>query len=135
MTMATQRIRAEIDESDPRQRDLEPLFAAIDAKDAKAFTGFLTEKASFRFGSSPAARGAAEIEAAVSEFFASLKGLSHVVNAVVTKGDMLFCEGETTYTRHDGKDVVVPFADVFEYENEKIAEYRIYADLAPLFAD
>ncbi len=133
--MPTQRVTTEIDGTDTRQRDLEPLFAAIDAKDAKAFTEFLTEKASFRFGSAPATHGKAAIETAVSEFFASLAGLSHVINAVVTKGDMLFCEGETTYTRHDGKDVVVPFADVFEYEGDKIAEYRIYADLAPLFAD
>ncbi len=133
--MSTHRIRAEIDDSDSRQRQLEPLFAAIDAMDAAAFTGFLTEDASFRFGSAPPARGKAGIEAAVSEFFASLAGLSHVVTAVVTRDDMLFCEGETTYTRHDGKKVVVPFADVFEYENGKIAEYKIYADLAPLFAE
>lgn len=124
-----------MDAADSRQRDLEPLFAAIDAMDVEAFTGFLTDNASFRFGSAPAACGKAAIEAAVGEFFASLAGLSHVITAMATRGDMLFCEGETTYTRHDGKNVVVPFADVFEYEGGKIAEYRIYADLAPLFAE
>ena len=133
--MTAQRVTTDIDASDPRQRDLEPLFAAIDAKDAKAFAAFLTEKAKFRFGSAPAAEGRANIEAAVSDFFASLAGLSHVVNAVVTKDDMLFCEGETTYTRHDGRQVTVPFADVFVYEGEKIADYRIYADLGPLFEE
>ena len=133
--MPSQRVTTDIDESDPRQRDLEPLFAAIDARDATAFAGFLTENASFRFGSAPATRGRAGIEAAVSDFFASLAGLSHVIDAVVSKGDRLFCEGETTYTRHDGRQVTVPFADVFIYEGEKIADYRIYADLGPLFEE
>lgn len=133
--MPTKKVSAEIDTSDARQRSLEPLFAAIDARDAEAFADFLTDDASFRFGSAPAAIGRAAIIEGVNAFFDSLAGISHVLTAVATKGDMLFCEGETTYTRHDGKQVVVPFADVFEYEGEKIAEYRIYADLAPLYAE
>jgi uncharacterized protein (TIGR02246 family) len=133
--MQASRLKTDIDAGDARQRSLESLFAAIDAQDAQTFASFLTEDASFRFGSAPAARGREAIIEAVSAFFESLAGLSHVLTAVATKGDMLFCEGETTYTRHDGKAVVVPFADVFEYEGDKIAEYRIYADLAPLFAE
>ncbi len=133
--MQITKLHTEIDADDARQTSLEPLFAAIDAKDADGFAAFLTNDASFRFGSAPAAKGRAAIIEAVSAFFDSLAGLSHVITAVATRDDMLFCEGETTYTRHDGKDVVVPFADVFEYEGDKIAEYRIYADLAPLFAE
>ncbi len=128
-------VNAEIDSGDTRQTSLEALFTAIDAKDAAAFADFLTEDASFRFGSAPAAKGRQAIIEAVTGFFDSLAGLSHVLTAVATRGDTLFCEGETTYTRHDGKAVVVPFADVFDYEGDKIADYRIYADLAPLFAE
>jgi limonene-1,2-epoxide hydrolase len=128
-------VRTEIDPDDPRQRSLEALFAAIDARNAREFADFLTEDARFRFGSAPAVSGRAAIIEAVAGFFESLAAVSHIITAVSAKGDMLFCEGTTTYTRHDGKEVVVPFADVFEYEAEKIAEYRIYADLAPLYAD
>lgn len=133
--MQTTKLQTRIDETDVRQRDLEALFAAIDAKDAERFASFLTEDASFRFGSAPAVRGRAGIIVAVNAFFDSLAGLSHRITSVATKGDTLFCEGETTYTRPDGKEVVVPFADVFDYEADKIAAYRIYADLAPLYAD
>jgi limonene-1,2-epoxide hydrolase len=128
-------VHTEIDTSDARERSLEPLFAAIDARDAKGFADFLTGDAYFRFGSAPAVRGRPNIIEAVSGFFASLAAVRHELTAVATRGDMLFCEGETTYTRPDGKKVTVPFADVFEYEGEKIASYRIYADLAPLYAD
>ena len=128
-------VHTEFDDSDARQQSLEALFTAIDAKDAAGFAEFLTENASFRFGSAPAVTGRADIIEAVSAFFASLARVSHKITAVATRGDRLFCEGETTYTRHDGKAVVVPFADVFEYAGDKIADYRIYADLAPLYAD
>lgn len=133
--MPMKKVHAEIDTRDARQRSLEPLFAAIDSKDAEAFADFLTDDASFRFGSAPAATGRAAIVEGVAAFFESLAGVSHVLTAVATRGDTLFCEGETTYTRHDGKEVVVPFADVFKYEGEKITDYRIYADLAPLYAE
>ncbi len=133
--MQAKKVHTEIDSSDARQQSLEPLFAAIDKQDARGFAEFLTDDASFRFGSAPAVTGRAAIIEAVSAFFASLAGVSHRITAVATRGDMLFCEGETTYTRHDGKAVVVPFADVFEYAGDKIADYRIYADLAPLLAE
>ena len=39
--------------SEAADRDLTDLFAAIDANDAAAFVGFLTDDAVFRFGSAP----------------------------------------------------------------------------------
>ena len=95
-----------------RRDRLTDLFAAIDGKDADRFVEFLTADGSFD----------------------SIRGLSHEINAVFGSGDTLFCEGETTYTRHDGSTVTVPFADVFEYDGELIAEYKIYADIGPLYA-
>jgi limonene-1,2-epoxide hydrolase len=133
--MPANKVQTTIETGDARQQSLEALFAAIDAQDASGFADFLTDDARFRFGSAPAVSGRADIIEAVDAFFASLAGVSHVVTAVATRGDMLFCEGETTYTRHDGKAVVVPFADVFDYAGDRIADYRIYADLTPLYAD
>ena len=105
-------------------RDLSDLFAAIDANDAAAFVGFLTDDAAFRFGSAPA----------VEAFFDSIKTCSHTLTSSFGRGSTHFCEGETTYTRHDGSQVTVPFADVFEYDGDLISQYKIYADIAPLYA-
>lgn len=118
-----------------REASLDALFDSIDAKDVNGFLDFLTESASFRFGSSPAVRGREAIAETVGAFFDSLAGLSHRLTAVATRGDTLFLEGETTYTRLDGREVVVPFADVFEYEGDKIADYKIYADVSGLYAE
>ncbi len=116
-------------------RDTGGLFAAIDANDAAAFVGFLTDDAVFRFGSSPAVRGREAVRSAVDGFFGTIAGCSHNVTQTMASGSTLVCEGEVTYRRHNGTEITLPFADVFEYDGDLIAEYRIYMDIGPLYAD
>jgi ketosteroid isomerase-like protein len=111
------------------------LFAAIDAKDTAAFVSYLAEDAVFRFGSAPAAEGRAAIAAAVDGFFSTIAGCSHDIRFSVQSGNTLVCEGEVTYQRHDGGKVTLPFVDVLEYDGDLIAVYKIYIDVAPLYAE
>ncbi len=117
-----------------REAALTGLFAAIDAKDADRFVNFLAPDGSFRFGSAPAAVGRDAVREAVAGFFESIKGLSHALQKVLPAGDSLITEGEVTYTRHDGSTITLPFVDVFEYDGDLISEYKIYMDIAPLYA-
>ena len=114
---------------------LDKLFAAIDGKDAAGFAGFLTERGVFRFGSSPPVTGRAAVQAAVGAFFDSIDGLTHSVTHVWRDDSMLACEGEVCYRRLDGREVIIPFVDVFELDGDLISAYRIYIDIAPLYAD
>ena len=41
---------------------------------------------------------------------------------------------EVTNTRHDGSRISIPFANVFEYRDSLIADYRIYIDIGLLYA-
>ena len=111
------------------------LFAAIDAKDTKAFLGFLTEDALFRFGSAPAVQGREAIHAAVEGFFGTIAGSAHVVGKSIRDGATLVCEGEVTYRRHNGTEITLPFTDVLEYDGHLIADYKIYMDINPLYAE
>jgi ketosteroid isomerase-like protein len=113
---------------------LDKLFAAIDAMDAAAFAEFITEDGEFRFGSAPVVKGRAAIQDAVAGFFATIDGLSHSVTRVWRDNTSLACEGEVCYRRHDGSEIVIPFVDVFECEDELISAYKIYIDIAPLYA-
>ncbi len=117
-----------------REALLADLFASIDAKDADRFVSFLTPGGRFRFGSAPAAVGRDEVHAAVSGFFQSIQGLGHSIDKVFAGWDSLVTEGEVTYTRHDGSTITLPFVDVFEYEGDLISDYKIYMDIAPLYA-
>ena len=120
--------------ADAAGSDTGGLFAAIDAQDAASFVSFLTEDAVFRFGSAPPVQGREQIRAAVDAFFATIAGCRHTISNSLRSGSTLVCEGEVTYTRHDGSEITIPFADIFEYEGDLIADYKIYIDIAPLYA-
>ncbi len=113
---------------------LNDLFVSIDAKDAEAFAGFLSDDAVFVFGNAPPVAGRATIIDAVSGFFSSIKALSHTLRQVVSQPGIVVCWGTVTYTRHDGSDLTVPFADTFALENDKISHYQIYMDIGQLYA-
>jgi len=113
----------------------EKLFASIDAMDTESFLSFIAEDATFRFGSTPPVQGQVAIQAAVENFFASFAALRHDLQRLVADGDAVVCEGEVTYTRHDGNNITLPFANIFEVDGGLISVYRIYIDIAPLFAE
>jgi len=115
--------------------NFEKLFASIDAMDTESFLGFIHKDATFRFGSSPAVTGHVAIKAAVESFFASFAALKHDLQRLVADGNTVVCEGEVTYTRHDGSAITLPFANVFETDNGLISLYRVYIDTGPLFAE
>jgi ketosteroid isomerase-like protein len=108
------------------------LFAVIDARDATGFVDLLTPDAQFRFGNAPTVVGTDAIRAAVSSFFAAISSSSHRLIRTWNSSIGVACEGEVTYTRHDGSKVTVPFANVFELRGTLIAAYRIYIDNSPL---
>ena len=111
------------------------LFASIDAMDTESFLRFIHKDATFRFGSSPAVTGHAEIRAAVEGFFSSFAALQHDLQKLIADGDAVACDGEVTYTKHDGSKITLPFVNVFEIDGGLISVYRIYIDIAPLFAE
>lgn len=109
------------------------LFASIDAMDTESFLSFIAEDATFRFGSAPAVKGHAEIGAGVGGFFTTIAALQHDVQRTVVDGNAVVCEGEVTYTRHDGSKITLPFVNVFEVAGGLISLYRIYIDVGPLY--
>jgi limonene-1,2-epoxide hydrolase len=116
------------------QQRIDTLFASIDGSDSEAFVSFLTEGASFRFGSADAVVGRANIAAGVDGFFASIAACNHHVAVTIADGDTVVCEGEVTYTRHDQTQVTLPFVDVLELAGDLIRDYKIYIDIGPLYA-
>lgn len=113
---------------------LAELFAAVDAMDTAGFLAKLTETAEFRFGGAPPVQHRPHIGAAVDAFFATIAGLRHELTNVISDGESVACEGNVTYTRHDGTTVTLPFADTFVCDGDLIASYRIYIDIGPLYA-
>jgi limonene-1,2-epoxide hydrolase len=110
------------------------LFASIDAMETESFVGFIAEDCTFRYGSSPPVTGRDGIRASVNDFFSMFAALRHDLTRTVLDDNAIVCEGEVTYTRHDGSQITLPFCNVFEVEAGLISVYRIYIDSSPLFA-
>jgi ketosteroid isomerase-like protein len=111
----------------------ERVFAVIDAGDAAGFVELLTPDAQFRFGNAPVIVGHDAIYAAVAAFFAAIATSRHRLLDTWNGASTAVCEGEVTYTRHDGSVLSVPFVNVFDLRGDKIAAYRIYIDNSSLF--
>jgi ketosteroid isomerase-like protein len=111
----------------------ERVLASIDAGDAAGFVAFLAPDAQFRFGNAPIVVGHDAIQAVVAGFFAAIKSTRHRLLRTWNGSATTVCEGEVTYTRHDGSTLSVPFANALELRGDKIAAYRIYVDNSALF--
>jgi limonene-1,2-epoxide hydrolase len=114
--------------------DFGKLFVYSDAMHTEGFLGLIAPDAEFRYGSAPPVRGRDGIRAAVDGFFASIAALSHEPQRMIADGNTVVCEGEVTYTRHDGSGITLPFCNVFETDDGLISVYRVYIDIAPLYA-
>lgn len=110
------------------------LFADIDRMDAHAFASHLSEGCRLRFGNAEPVAGRSAIEAAIAGFFLTIKGLSHDIVNQWDVGDTTIIESEVTYTRLDEHQVTVPVVTIYRRGDELIDEYRIFVDLAPVFA-
>lgn len=112
---------------------LDGLFAAIDARDAERFGAYLTDDVVFRFGNAEPVHGRAAVEAAVAGFFSAVQALRHELDGAWAVDDAMACHGEVTYTRHDGSELRVPFANVLRLSGDRAREYLIFADTSALF--
>lgn len=110
------------------------LFDAIDGGDARTFASFLAPDGEFRFGNAPAVVGRAAVHDAVAGFFGAIRACRHRMLRSWSADGTAACEGEVTYTRHDGSQLTLPFVNVFLLRGADIASYRIYIDNSPLFA-
>jgi limonene-1,2-epoxide hydrolase len=118
----------------PSEFDTAALLGAIDAMDVDGLVARLADDASFRFGNSAPVIGREAVRNAVSGFFATIGGLRHELLARCTEGNMTVLETAVTYTRLDGADVTVPVVSVLRLDGHLVADYRVYVDLAPVYA-
>jgi len=110
------------------------LFASIDAKDTRRFLAFLTDDAEFVFGNAPPAAGKRAIGAAVEGFFGTIRASRHDIVRTWAQPGHVICQGNVTYTRHDGSAITLPFANILGMRDSLISDHRLYIDATPLFA-
>ena len=111
------------------------MFAVVDRLDADAFAEYYAPDAVLRWANAEPVHGREAIRRAYAEFFATIEGLRHDMQHFFHQDDTHLAEALVTYTRRDGSLVTVPAMSVFHTrEDGLIDSYRIYVDLAPLYA-
>jgi SnoaL-like domain len=111
---------------------LEKLFASIDARQTRAFVGFLCEDAVFRYGSNPEVHGREAIAHCVDQVFATFRASEHELQRHWDIADCRIAQGIVTYTRLDDAKVSLPFCNVLTMRGDFAARYEIFVDPTPL---
>ena len=116
-------------------RWVQEMFVALDAGDISRFLSYLTPDVRFRLGDRPAFHGYEQLRPGLTHFVTLFTSTRHALTGLWQDGNSVIVEAEASYTRLDGQDVCVPVVHLLRLRApEKIADYRIFHDLAPVFA-
>jgi ketosteroid isomerase-like protein len=118
----------------PDQR-IEEVFRIVDAMDAAGFADLFSDDGTATFANAEPMAGRAAIRAGIGGFFGSIAGLRHrIVRTWQVRADTV-AETVVTYRRLDGREVSVPAVSIWHTTPDgRIDDYRIFVDLAPLYA-
>jgi uncharacterized protein (TIGR02246 family) len=111
------------------------IFATVDSMEPEAIARLYTEDATVVFGNAEPLVGREAIIAGIQGFFSTINGLRHrIINQWYVGADTV-AETEVTYRRLDGKSVSVPVVSIWHArEDGLIDDYRVFFDLAPVYA-
>jgi ketosteroid isomerase-like protein len=110
------------------------LFDNIDNMRMDAFLAGVTEDIVIVFGNNSPAIGKEQVRNAIGALWQTLDGLKHNFVNVIQQGTCLVLEANVDYVRKDKKVVTIPTVSILLFRGSKVSEWRIYSDIAPIFA-
>ncbi len=88
-----------------------------------------------RFGNDDPIYGRDGCRSALEAFYARIGGLQYDLVELWEHGEATIVEANVTYTRSDGPAVTLPVVTIYRIDaNDLISDYRVYTDIAPVFA-
>jgi ketosteroid isomerase-like protein len=115
-------------------REVKEIFADIDSMNPDRFVAHLTEDVVFRFGNGDPVVGRPAVRDAVAGFYTTIAGMTHHLLKSYDVDDTTITQLDVEYERLDGKSVTTPNVDVLVFAGDKVRNWQIYIDLAPVFA-
>ena len=111
------------------------LFAMIDTMDVATIASIFAEDGRVVFGNGQPLVGIDEIRTGITAFFATIAGVHHAFVNEWNVGDDTIIEFKVTYDRKDGQQVTIPCVTILHTDAAgKIDAYRVYFDVAPIYA-
>jgi len=112
------------------------LFADIDSMDPDAFAAHLADDVRFVFGNGEPVVGRPAVRDTWASFCDAIAGVSHELIEQWDEGPATIVESTVTYTRQDASTISLPVVTIYRTVRADglIEDYRIFMDVAPLFA-
>jgi hypothetical protein len=111
------------------------IFQIIDSMDPQRFADRLTPDAKLTFANNPTMVGTDAIVAGCGYFYGTIKALHHTIRSQWQQGNDTIVELSVTYDRLDGQIVTIPVVSVWSTNTDGVIDdYRVYFDLAPVYA-
>ncbi len=111
------------------------MFDDFERMDAQAWASHLAPDVVMRFGNDDPIYGRDGCRSALEAFYARIDALRYDLVELWEHGEATIVEANVTYTRSDGQDVTVPVVTIYRTgANDLISDYRVYTDIAPVFA-
>ncbi|NRQ34137.1 nuclear transport factor 2 family protein [Nonomuraea sp. NN258] len=111
------------------------VFQKVDSFDPEEFVRLLADDARLVFGNGEPLVGHEAVTALLRAFYATIAGLRHRIVRTWQAGADIIAETEVTCRRLDGKDVSVAAVTIWQTRDDGlISDYRIFVDLAPVYA-
>ena len=115
--------------------DRSNLLADIDTLDADRWAAYLADDAVLRFGNGDPVQGRDACRDALAGFWDTIEGVHHDLVEQWETDSATIVEVRITYTLPGGREVTVPGVTVYRTDDDDlIDDYRVYVDLAPLYA-
>lgn len=124
------------DTSDAALAHVEAMEAAVMAGDRERAKRYLSAAVRYRIGSRPGVEGIEEVFGAVATQSVVVQWTGHTLVGHWLHEDVLIVEVVSHFRRvRDGRAISFPCTDIYRFHQGKIADWRVFADMSPLFAD
>lgn len=109
-------------------------YAAVDAMNMEKYLAYHTNDVKFRFGSTPTSTGKEPVIQGLTQLWNGLESMRHNITGIWIVDNVVVVEADITYTRKDGKAIILPAATVLRLNGDLVDDVRINMDINPLFA-
>jgi ketosteroid isomerase-like protein len=114
--------------------DIRSLFAAFDNNDLSMLATLVAPDVRLQLMNNEVVEGQDAFGAAVGAFHESIAAVRHEILDLLVVQDAVIAELRVHYTRQDGQRVTLPCCNVFRLRGGRVADYRSYMDISPVYA-
>lgn len=114
-------------------------FAVVDSRQPEKIATYMTDDVRLQMANMEPSVGVDALRAAFQAAANRFKSINHKIQGVWAgqweSGDVVSVEAIVSYELPSGKVVELPCTSTLRLKGEKIADYRIFIDPSPAFAD